>query len=147
MICIQYALLNTSVTLVRVYACICAVSFFATMSSHSTTATATYVLQKYSRSYPPTKENNNSEWQHFTNPTIRLILDIKKSSDAKLESVRLRIIWSMNASNDDLSDRNEVVFVRILPYLYTASHCCSRRISIFYHFPLSRRVTRLKVYR
>ncbi|KAK7472646.1 hypothetical protein VKT23_000759 [Stygiomarasmius scandens] len=96
------------------------------MSSHSTTATTTYVLQKYSRSYPSTKENNNSEWQHFTNPTIRLVLDIKKSSDAKLESVRLRIIWSMNASNDDLSDRNEVVFEDIDLLSFSSLSSCNQ---------------------
>ncbi|KAF5370562.1 hypothetical protein D9758_001874 [Tetrapyrgos nigripes] len=79
------------------------------MTSHSTTTTATYVLQKYSRSYPSAKENANGEWQHFTNPIIKLILDIKKSSSTELESVRMRIIWTMSPL-DSSSDRNEVAF-------------------------------------
>ncbi len=80
------------------------------MTSHSTTTTATYVLQKYSRSYPQSNNDNNSEWQHFTNPIIRLILDVRKSSaKSELESVLLRIVWSMD--NSDPHDRNELTFV------------------------------------
>ncbi|GLB37657.1 hypothetical protein LshimejAT787_0407080 [Lyophyllum shimeji] len=78
--------------------------------SHSTTATTTYALAKYSKSYPsgpqPNPEFNTAEWQHFTNPSIRLVLDIKKGAD--LESVRLRIVWSMDPSNTP--DQREVVF-------------------------------------
>lgn len=89
--------------------------------SHSTTATATYVISKYSRSYPSnaaqTQSNYDasaSDWQHFTNPVIRLILDTKKSSSGDLESVRLRILWQMSAGNmDDVSNQPEVVFASI----------------------------------
>ncbi|KAF8070674.1 hypothetical protein FPV67DRAFT_1561418 [Lyophyllum atratum] len=76
--------------------------------SHSTTATSTYTLAKYSKSYPngpqPNPESNTAEWQHFTNPLIRLVLDIKRGAD--LESVRLRILWSMDSSNT-LDQREE----------------------------------------
>lgn len=97
--------------------------------AHSTTATSTYPLAKYSRSYP-TQESQASEWQHFTNPVIRLVLDVKKAT--QLESVRLRILWSMDpthvASN---SDQTEMVFaspranviLRIFSYIVLAGRC------------------------
>lgn len=79
--------------------------------STSTTATSTFTLQKYSRSYPTSA---GSEWQHFTNPTIRLVLDAKNASGGDLESVRLRIIWTMdNGDPMDTTAGNQVLFVRI----------------------------------
>ncbi|KAI3621026.1 proteophosphoglycan 5 [Moniliophthora roreri] len=77
------------------------------MSRCSTTATATYTLQKYSRSYPVASNTPSNEWQHFTNPVIRLVIDVQKTAGNKLESVRLRIIWSLETG---LSTPNEVVF-------------------------------------
>lgn len=74
--------------------------------SHSTTATSTYVLTKYSKSYPTAAQPDTTEWQHFTNPTMRLVLDMKKGTE--LESVRLRILWSMDSLAS--SDPREVVF-------------------------------------
>lgn len=102
--------------------CGCAAS--STMS-HSTTATSTYVLGKYSRSYP-TQESQASEWQHFTNPVIRLVLDVKKATE--LESVRLRILWTMDpahiASN---SDQKEMVFASPRATIpFSASFLCCR---------------------
>ncbi|KAG7087332.1 hypothetical protein E1B28_013307 [Marasmius oreades] len=79
------------------------------MSYCSTTATSTYTLQKYSRSYPNPSQSASNEWQHFTNPLIRLILDVQKSASDKLESVRLRIIWSIEGGTGPNST-NEVVF-------------------------------------
>jgi hypothetical protein len=83
--------------------------------SHSTTATTTHILLKYSRSHPLASDPNgsqgpNAEWQHYANPVIHLVLDVKKSSNGELESFRLRILWSMT----DLMDieHREVVFVR-----------------------------------
>ncbi|KIK09964.1 hypothetical protein K443DRAFT_306378 [Laccaria amethystina LaAM-08-1] len=83
--------------------------------AHSTTATSTYVLAKYSRSHPPKaptqSQDISSEWQHFTNPLISLILDIKKSSDNELESMRLRILWRINHDGpEDGLNNTEVVF-------------------------------------
>ncbi|KAJ8090357.1 hypothetical protein PM082_018953 [Marasmius tenuissimus] len=79
------------------------------MSHCLTTATATYTLQKYSRSYPNTGQTSSNEWQHFTNPLIRLVLDVQKSASNQLESVRLRIIWSLEGGPGPNST-NEVVF-------------------------------------
>ncbi|KAF8160754.1 hypothetical protein B0H34DRAFT_857339 [Crassisporium funariophilum] len=84
--------------------------------SHSTTGTATYVLSKYSRSYPVKRtslaqhgQEISSDWQHFTNPVIRLVLDVKKANTTELESVRLRILWQMDcvidgSNNSDVED-------------------------------------------
>lgn len=88
---------------------------FAAMSM-STTSTATYILVKYSRAYPNAHSNGTQEqdveWQHFTNPTIRLILDIKKSGNGELESYRVRILWSLNAGQDGMDvDQRDVIFV------------------------------------
>ncbi|KAJ7024322.1 hypothetical protein C8F04DRAFT_1132140 [Mycena alexandri] len=76
------------------------------LSSSSTTETTTYILEKYSRAYSPKKASGSSEWQHFTNPVLRLILDSKiapenQNRDAMEEassgpSMRLRIVWTMN---------------------------------------------------
>ncbi|KAJ6525494.1 hypothetical protein DFH09DRAFT_1188547 [Mycena vulgaris] len=65
------------------------------LSESSTTESKTFVLEKYSRAYSPKKASGNSEWQHFTNPVLRLILDTKQSPE-RAESFRLRIVWTMN---------------------------------------------------
>ncbi|KAI9569650.1 hypothetical protein HD554DRAFT_2204408 [Boletus coccyginus] len=85
--------------------------------SHSITTTASYVLNKYSRSYPSTSSLQgsqtpvDSEWQHFTNPVMRIILEAKKSPSGQLVSMRLRILWSLHTESDDLHiDQREVVF-------------------------------------
>src|SRR5258705_2242505 len=85
---------------------------------HSTTSTGSYTLTKYSRSHPSSvvqqAQNTTAdfEWQHFVNPVIKLVLDIKKSTSGVLESVRLRIIWNMNYGPDDMDiDQRDVVFV------------------------------------
>ena len=80
---------------------------------HSTTlmATETHSLLKYSRSYG--LGNDANEWQHFVNPIIKVLLDMKKSQKGELTSVRLRILWLMNTGNDSVhADQREVVFVR-----------------------------------
>lgn len=60
-----------------------------------TTATASYVLSKYSRSRtsPSAVEG---EWQHFTNPAMRLVLDVQRSSPGELTSMRVRVLWNMD---------------------------------------------------
>jgi hypothetical protein len=75
----------------------------------STTATVTHVLLKYSKSSPSTA-GGAEEWQHYVNPTLTLTLDVKKSFLGELESVRLKIVWTMNSGNE--STATEVVFVR-----------------------------------
>lgn len=87
-----------------------------TMSlSTSTTSTTAYTLTKYSRAYPSASraQDSEAEWQHFTNPTIRLILEMRKSSSGELESYRSRVLWSLNSGDDSMDvDQNEVTFVR-----------------------------------
>ncbi|KAH7888700.1 hypothetical protein F5I97DRAFT_1935173 [Phlebopus sp. FC_14] len=86
--------------------------------SHYTTATSSFVLNKYSRSHPSPASLQSqpsceaaSEWQHFTNPVMRLLLDAKKEPSAKLVSMRLRILWNIDASGNGMdTDQREVVF-------------------------------------
>jgi hypothetical protein len=75
----------------------------------STVTTGSYILEKYSRSYPsnvPARSQSQDltagqpEWQHFANPVISLTLEVKKCMDNKFESVRLRILWNMNVGHD-----------------------------------------------
>ncbi|KIK67158.1 hypothetical protein GYMLUDRAFT_37208 [Collybiopsis luxurians FD-317 M1] len=75
--------------------------------SHSTTTTARYVLLKYSRSYPQTQQETNSEWQHYTKPVIKLTLS-KSSNGGELESAFLRIVWCIEDSHPQ--HHNELVF-------------------------------------
>ncbi|TFK44344.1 hypothetical protein BDQ12DRAFT_717503 [Crucibulum laeve] len=85
--------------------------------SHSTTATSTYVIAKYSRFYPNNPglqtseqagaDRTSAEWQHFTNPVIRLVLDVKKARNGELESMRLRILWQMGCGLDDHAKQAE----------------------------------------
>jgi hypothetical protein len=73
--------------------------------------TETHTLAKYSRSYGLGGDAN--DWQHFVNPIIKIVLDMKKSPKGELTSVRLRILWFMNDGNDSMDvDQREVVFVR-----------------------------------
>lgn len=92
----------------------------STIMSLSTTSTAVYILSKYSRAYQSATasgtQDENAEWQHFTNPVIRLVLDVKKSSNGELESYRVRILWSINSARGPDSmdvDQQEVCFVSI----------------------------------
>ncbi|KIM45306.1 hypothetical protein M413DRAFT_24540 [Hebeloma cylindrosporum] len=90
--------------------------------SHSTTGTSSYILTKYSRSYPVKRTLQKAqissqigpetaqEWQHFINPTIRLVLDVKASSIGELESVRLRILWQLDAG----SNQPDISFASLL---------------------------------
>ncbi|KAH9951531.1 hypothetical protein B0H21DRAFT_684747 [Amylocystis lapponica] len=78
--------------------------------SHSNTASTSYTLAKYSRSYTqPTagSSQTGAEWQHFVNPVIRLVLDIRKSSAGELESFRMRILWSLDAGGPDAMDTDQ----------------------------------------
>ncbi|KAI0051844.1 hypothetical protein FA95DRAFT_1602336 [Auriscalpium vulgare] len=85
----------------------------------STVASAAYVLAKYSRSWPSaaattaaaaSQTPDQLEWHHFANPVIKLTLDLRKSERDTLESVRLKIVWSMSPGGDAMEiDQNEVV--------------------------------------
>ncbi|KAF7311313.1 hypothetical protein MKEN_01033000 [Mycena kentingensis (nom. inval.)] len=65
------------------------------MLSSSTTETKSYTLEKYSRAVSNRKEGGSSDWQHFTNPILRLIIDSRMTL-RQLESMRMRVVWSMN---------------------------------------------------
>ncbi|TFK68687.1 hypothetical protein BDN72DRAFT_841474 [Pluteus cervinus] len=80
--------------------------------SHSTTQTSVYMLTKYSRSYPTpaqSQQDNSLEWQHYTNPVLRLVLDLKTQSSGQLESARLRVIWSV-PSGDPSGLASDITF-------------------------------------
>ncbi|TFK23945.1 hypothetical protein FA15DRAFT_641814 [Coprinopsis marcescibilis] len=71
--------------------------------SHSTTSTSSYIIQKYSKSHnkPNAQTQQGNDWQHFTNPVMRAVLDKTKNHRGEVDSLRLRIIWSMNEADDD----------------------------------------------
>lgn len=87
------------------------------MSLHTTT-TGSFALTKYSRSYGGSAGHNQlvseNGWQHFTNPVMKLLLDVKKSpSSGELLSLRLRILWCIEMQASDMQvDQREVIFVR-----------------------------------
>ena len=58
-----------------------------------------------------------SEWQHFTNPVIRLVLDVKTSSSAEIESVRLRILWHMNSDLENNTNNSAVAFASLFGFI------------------------------
>lgn len=85
--------------------------------SRSTISTTTQLISKYSRAYstnPTGSQNLEGEWQHFSNPILKVVLDVKRSeSGVRLESFRLRVLWNMNAEGDAMDvDQREFVFVR-----------------------------------
>ncbi|VDC01646.1 unnamed protein product [Peniophora sp. CBMAI 1063] len=96
-------------------------------TSRSTTSTLTYTLKKYSRSYPNSGSVSSSqapagsEWQHFTNPVLRLSLDTTKSAPSGiLEAVKLRIIWIMNSGDESMDvDQSEVVLENLDLYAFS----------------------------
>ncbi|KAI0746064.1 hypothetical protein C8Q76DRAFT_705979 [Earliella scabrosa] len=91
---------------------------------NETTTTATYELLKYSRAYGqsnnPASSQAELEWQHFANPVIRLMLDTKKSPEGRLDSYRLRIVWTFsNGVNSMDVDERELVFEDLDLVLYS----------------------------
>jgi len=83
--------------------------------AYTTTATTTYPLLKYSRSYPNVGGNTTTttthDWQHFTNPSLRLVLDVTKTEKSELRSIRIKVIWTiqnggvivtMNGNSDEI---------------------------------------------
>jgi hypothetical protein len=96
----------------------------------STISTGSYILQKYSRSYPSNTSSQTqsqdqvADWQHFTNPPVlTLTLDVKKSADNELfESVRLRIIWNL-----DEGGQREIIMVRTEQKW---AHICAFRLKV-----------------
>jgi hypothetical protein len=92
----------------------------------STITTGSYILEKYSRSYPShisaqTQSQNSTagqpEWQHFVNPVISLTLEVKRFMDNKFESVRLRILWNLNMGHDGTPREITMVRTKIAAYM------------------------------
>jgi hypothetical protein len=76
---------------------------------YTTTASTTYSLLKYSRSYP-TVNAASAEWQHFTNPVLRLVLDVTKTEKSELRNVRLKVIWTIQTGGVvTVNDNSEIV--------------------------------------
>lgn len=97
----------------------CASFDLPAMSSEQTTTTnSSFILKKYSRSYPNASGEETStadSWQHFINPVIKTLVDVQKSPRGDLTSVRLRILWLWNGGNDSMElDEREVVFVSMI---------------------------------
>src|SRR5882757_140925 len=61
--------------------------------SRSTISTTTHLISKYSRAYsinPTRSQNSDGEWQHFSNPVLKVVLDVKRcEAGDRLESFRL----------------------------------------------------------
>lgn len=93
--------------------------------SHSTTGTSSFLLSKYSRSYPLKRTLQKAQissqsgpeltpdWQHFTNPVIRLVLDVKTTTDAEIQSVKLRILWELNHGMEIGANQQDVLFASL----------------------------------
>ncbi|KAH6914344.1 hypothetical protein BKA70DRAFT_1143189, partial [Coprinopsis sp. MPI-PUGE-AT-0042] len=74
--------------------------------SHSTVSSSTYIISKYSKASAAKKPQNQQqqpEWQHFTNPVLKVVLDKTKAQDGQIESLRLRIIWTLGDEDDTMS--------------------------------------------
>ena len=109
----------------------------------STVTTGSYMLEKYSRSYPPSNPAQTHsqdltarqpEWQHFVHPVMTLTLDVKKSMDNSFESVRLRIIWNIDGGNDQMQREITMVRTEIDAYMRLSLGALFRKTSIFCHF-------------
>jgi hypothetical protein len=86
--------------------------------SYSTTATSKFLLEKYSRAYPKSNKSQSQgpDWQHFSNPTLYVVLDKTKSHKGDLESLRMRVLWYINGEGgeENLSAASQppVIFAR-----------------------------------
>jgi hypothetical protein len=55
-----------------------------------------HVLARYSRAKPGATNPKELQWERHQQPTIKLAIDTAKSRAGVLESVRLRITWTMD---------------------------------------------------
>jgi len=92
--------------------------------AYTTTATTTYPLVKYSRSYPISGGNTTTttthDWQHFTNPSLRLVLDVTKTEKSELRSVRIKVIWTIQNGGVIVTtngNSDEIVLASIFTFL------------------------------
>ena len=70
--------------------------------SLSTTSTTAYILTKYPRAYTSASgtQESDAEWRHYTNPPIRLVLEMRKPAAGELESYLFRVLWNLNTGGD-----------------------------------------------
>ncbi|KAH9002056.1 hypothetical protein EDB86DRAFT_355871 [Lactarius hatsudake] len=96
----------------------------------SVVTTGSYAIDKYSRSYPSPLVRTQSqdlgaaqpEWQHFSNPVITLMLDVRKSMDNNFESVRLRVSWNMDMGHDGVEREVTMEDLDLLSFSGTQIH-------------------------
>ena len=105
-------------------------SLATTNMSRPTSSKTVFSLTKYSRAIFGNPESpqggqiprGDFDWHHHTQPTIRLLLETRKSPEGVPEQMRLRVVWSVSnsrhvpaASNIRTNHQQEnVIFVRPL---------------------------------
>ncbi|KAF9648566.1 hypothetical protein BDM02DRAFT_3187004 [Thelephora ganbajun] len=109
--------------------------------SRSTISTTTQVISKYSRAYstdPTGSQNPDGEWQHFSNPVLKVILDVKRSEvEDRLESFRLRVLWNMNTEGNAMDvDHREFVFEDVDLLLFSTDPSASLQTQLTQGLPL-----------
>ena len=82
------------------------------MSQASTTNTTSWTVNKYSRCYANTTTVSAQDWQHYSTPTITLVLDQTTDAHGSCTSIRLRIIWRMDTRGLDPGATEQITFVR-----------------------------------
>jgi hypothetical protein len=68
-----------------------------------------HILARYSRAKPGATNPKELHWERHQQPTIKLAIDTAKSRAGALESVRLRITWTMDGGTAP----QIVTFVRV----------------------------------
>jgi hypothetical protein len=101
-----------------------------TIMSSSTIQTVEHTLLKYSRSYS-SDSAGQPQWQHYNNATIKLIMETRKANTGSLESIRLRIYWTLDPAASLGNDSQNMIFVRGYgPWCISTVLCDSRKILI-----------------
>ncbi|KAL5485103.1 hypothetical protein ACEPAI_7745 [Sanghuangporus weigelae] len=91
--------------------------------SRTTSSKNIFTITKYSRATSKQQDNlqgsqmprGDCDWQHHTQPVLRLLLETRKSAQGIPEQMRLRIVWSVSnghapAMNNKMSQQANVIF-------------------------------------
>ncbi|KAL5523884.1 hypothetical protein ACEPAG_8057 [Sanghuangporus baumii] len=91
--------------------------------SRTTSSKNIFTLTKYSRATSRQQDNlqgsqmpkGDCDWQHHTQPVLRLLLETRKSAQGVPEQMRLRIVWSVSnghapAANNKMPQQENVIF-------------------------------------
>ncbi|KAL5507175.1 hypothetical protein ACEPAH_6631 [Sanghuangporus vaninii] len=91
--------------------------------SGTTSSKNIFTLTKYSRAVSKQQDNlqgsqmtnGDCDWQHHTQPVLRLLLETRKSAQGVPEQMRLRIVWSVSnahapAANNKMPQQENVIF-------------------------------------